>query len=50
VAHAAVGDRGAAGELRLRERAIDRREQLGAAGAPDVAEEPLQDAEVRAIR
>ena len=44
---AAVGDRRAAGELRLRERTVDRRGQLGAPGAAHVAEEALQDAEVR---
>ncbi len=50
VANAAAGDRRAARELRLPQRAVDGRRQLRAPRAADVAEEPLQDAEVRAAR
>ena len=44
MAHAAVGDRGAAGKHRLVERAVDRGDQPRAARAADVAEKSLEDA------
>ena len=43
----AIGDHRAAGKDRIGERPVDRGGQLGASGAADVLEEPLQDAEVR---
>src|SRR4051812_25384503 len=45
MADAAVGDRGAAGKLWLRERTVDRGDERRASAGTDVAEKPLQDPE-----
>src|SRR4029077_3309935 len=47
VAQPAAGDRRAAGEVRLRQRTVDRRGQGRTPGAADVAEKPLQDPQAR---
>src|SRR5207244_1792615 len=44
VADAAVGDRRAAGKLRLPQRTVDRGDERRASAGADVAEEPLQNA------
>ncbi len=50
MANAAVGNDGAAREDRIAERAIDARAQLSPSGPAHIAEEALQDAEVRSSR